>query len=158
MLSFMAFSKQSRPPGKQMTGQGCKPSRRRRAWPLPRGSLPRCLRELPPYVPSTSFQSRLLLTSFSWRDNSKKQGMFFFKNRVFQLCCWFLRKLWISGAQSTSCWWPPCGNLALPSLAICKCTFDLFLCSRAYPSSLLLPLAAFLWKFIGLTKMELRPG
>lgn len=78
-LSFMAFSKQSRPPGKQTPGQGCKPSRRHRAWPLPRGSLPRCLRELTPYVPSTSFQSRLLLTSFSWRDNSKKQGMFFLR-------------------------------------------------------------------------------
>lgn len=119
LLSLMAFSKPSRPPGRQMPRQGCKPSQRRRAWSLPRWSLPRCLRELPPHIPSTSFQSRLLLTSFSWRDNSKKQGMFFFKESCFpMLWLGFLRMLWISGPQGSGYqWWPPCGNLALPSLA-----------------------------------------
>lgn len=76
-LTLMGFTKQSRPPEKQMPRQGYKPCRRRRGRSLPRWSLPRCLRELPPHAPSTSFQSRLLLSSFSWRDNSKKKGMFY---------------------------------------------------------------------------------
>lgn len=68
----MRFTKQSRPPRRQRPACGFKHSQKRKAQPLPK-----CLMELPPHVPSTSFQSRCLLANFSWRKSSQKQGMFF---------------------------------------------------------------------------------
>lgn len=68
----MRVTKQSRPPGKWVPVRSFKRSQRRKAW-----SHPTDLMELPPEVSSTSFQTRVLLASFSWKDSSKKQRMLF---------------------------------------------------------------------------------
>lgn len=107
----MRFTEQSRPPGKQMPAFSFKQSQRRKTW-----SLPRCLMELPPEVPSTSFQSRVLLASFSWKDSHKKQGRFFFVPKKKKKSCFptlrLVHKKAVDFGGGRFCCWPPYRKLA----------------------------------------------